>query len=194
MSCRSVLVSLSLVALGLRANAQRPPAPSSPPRPNDVMVGSTPATVIPLVNFVPDLLAIDGQFECGTREAMGANLTSVSASFPSAADTRETVVVMFDSTRRIVRVAERRGPPLRPAVPLGQEARATPSQIAAAARAVRSTTITLDYSQGRAILANRGGGFPDQMAMGSADVAGSLDQLGRPLDRAGRVLEQCAGK
>lgn len=194
MSRRSVFVSLSLLALGVRANAQQPPATASPPRPSDVMIGSTAATMVPLANFVPDLPAIGGQFECGTREAMGSNLSSVSASFPSAADTRETVVVMFDSTRTIVRVAERRGPPLRLAVPKGQEANATPAQIAAAARAVRSTTITLDYGQGRAIVANRGGGFPDQMAMGSADVAGSLDQLGRPLERAGRVLAQCAGK
>jgi hypothetical protein len=122
---------------------------------------------------------------------MAPNTITLSAAFPTRADTKATVVVFIDSTGKITRYAERRGPPIRPAVPPGLESSASPAQVAAAAAAVRSTTITLDYDQRRATVANRGGGRPDQMVLADVDAVATLPKLGRPLARAARVLAQC---
>jgi hypothetical protein len=158
----------------------------------DVFVGtSTREAAVTLADFQPDLQAVDGPFECGSREVMGPNSISVSSAFPSWAQTKATVVVFVDSTGKTIRYAERRGPPIRPDVPPGQEAHATAAQVAAAVAAVRSTTITLDYVRGRATVANRGGGRPDQMTSGGINVVGSMERLGKPLDRAARVVAQC---
>jgi hypothetical protein len=161
----------------------------------DVFVGtSTREAAVALADFQPDLGAVDGPFECETREVMGPNSIAISSSFPIRAQTKATVVVFVDSTGKIIRYAERRGPPIRPGVPPGQEAHATAAQVAAAAAAVRSTTITLDYGRGRAMVANRGAERPDQMASGGIDVVGSNEKFGKPLDRAARVLAQCEAK
>jgi hypothetical protein len=114
--------------------------------------------------------------------------------FPSRADTRATIVVDVDSTGKLIRYAERRGPPIGASVPAGLGPSATPAQLAAAAAAVRSTVITLDFRRGQGSIANRGGGHPDQLARGTIDVVGSMDKFGKPLDRAARVLAQCRVK
>jgi hypothetical protein len=100
-------------------------------------------------------------------------------------------VAIVDSAGKLVHYAERRGPPIHPVVPGSDEAHATPAQVAAAAAAVRSTTITLDYARNSGTISNRGGGRPDQVASGYIDVVGAMEAFGKPLDRAGRVLAQC---
>lgn len=173
------------------------PAPSRAPaetaaRSYDVFVRVPPAEAASLAAFEPDLPAVEGSFECGRREVMSPNMTMVSASFPTRAEAKATVVVFIDSTGKIIRYAERRGPPIRPAVAPGQESRATPAEVAAAAAAVRSTMISLDYGQGRASVSNRGGGRPDQSMSGAIDVVASMPKFGKPLERAARVQAQCA--
>ncbi|MEP6495356.1 MAG: hypothetical protein ABJF01_21900 [bacterium] len=157
-----------------------------------------------LADFQPDLPAVDGLYECTGREAigqdglgrqlLGPNAVSFSAVLPSRAETRVTIVVVVDSAGKIIRYAERRGPPIRPATPPGLESRATAAEVAAAAASVRSTTITLDYARGLATVANRGGGRPEQAVSGPIDVVGAMDKFGKPLDRAARVLAQCKGR
>ena len=143
----------------------------APERRTDVLVKVSPATQrsATLADFEPDLPAVDGPFECMGRdpigqsgigrELLGPDAVSFSAMFPSRTETRATVVVIVDSAGKIIRYAERRGPPIRTAVPSGRESGAS-AEVAAAAAAVRSTIITLDYGRGRGIIANRGGGRP----------------------------------
>lgn len=152
-----------------------------------------------LLVFHPDLPAVDGAFECTGNEQIGQSevgrrlfdpkAVSISAVFPSRAETRATVVVVVDSTGRIIRYAERRGPAIKPIVASGSVP--TAAEVAAAASAVRSTMITLDYRQGRAIVANRGGGRPDEVVFGPVGVVDSMDRFGKPGDRAARVVAQC---
>jgi hypothetical protein len=52
----------------------------------------------------------------------------------------------------------------------------------------------MDYRAGRATVANTGGGRPDERVSGPIDVVGSMEKLGKPLDRAQRVLAECAGR
>src|SRR5262249_136071 len=106
------------------------------------------------------------------------------------AESMASIVLMFDSTGKMIRYAERRGPPIRPM----SGGRATAAEVDAAARAARSTVITLDFGQRRATIVNRGGGMPDQMTAGAVDAVESMDKFGTPLERATRILEQCAGK
>ncbi len=181
------------------------PTPAPPPSgANDVLLRRPPSVggTLTLATFQPDLPAVEGGFECTGREAVGQNglgrqllgrtAISISAVAPSRADTRATIVLVVDSAGDVVRYAERRGPPIRPAVRPGFESQATAAEVASAAAAVRSTTITLDFARRRATVANRGGGTPEQLVSGPIDVVGSMDKFGRPLDRAARVLAQCA--
>jgi hypothetical protein len=174
--------------------------------PTDVLVPVSPRTVTSAspADFRPALAAVDGPFECTGREAIGqsamgrllvgADAIAYTAAFPSKSDTKATVVVMVDSTGKIVRYSERRGPPLRPAAnPGNSDARRSADALAAAVAAVRSTNITMDYRAGSATVANMGGGRPDERMSGPIDVMGSMQEFGKPLDRAQRVLAQCAG-
>jgi hypothetical protein len=153
-----------------------------------------------LFAFHPDLPAVDGPFECAGSERIGesgfgrtlfgAQAISISAAFPSRAETRATVVVIVDSAGKILRYAERRGPPIKPAA----GSAATPAQVAAAAAAARATTITLDYRQGTGIAENRGGGGPDEIVFGPVELVDSMDKFGKAAERAARVLAQCKEK
>jgi hypothetical protein len=175
--------------------------------PTDVLVPISPRTVTfaSPAEFQPDLAAVDGPFECSGPEAIGqsamgrllvgADAIAYTAAFPSKSDTKATVVVMVDPAGGIIRYSERRGPPLRPAAnPGNSDARNSADALAAAVAAVRSTNISMDYRAGRATVANTGGGRPDERVSGPIDVVGSMEKLGKPLDRAQRVLAQCAGK
>ena len=212
----NVLKTLGLLAACLFAACARsaPPAPASSPvsppavqpapSPADMLIPVSPARVsaTTLANFQTDLPAVDGPFECSGPEAVGQSglgrqllppdAVLYSAFFPNHSETRATVVVIADGAGRLIRYAERRGPPIRPAVPPGQESRATPAEVAAAAAAVRSTMITMDYGGGRATVANRGGGQSDQMVSGPIVVVGSMERFGKPAERAVRVLAECA--
>jgi hypothetical protein len=202
--------AIACYAIGLLAACARSSLPASSPSPAqpptggaDVFVAVSPATNRSgtLADFQPDVPAVDGPFECTGREPigqsgigrelLGPNAVSISAAFPNRATTRATVVVFVDSTGTPIRYAERRGPPIQSAVPAGLESSASAADVAAAAAAVRSTNITLDYGRGRGFIANRGGGRPDQSVSGPLDVVGSTDKFGKPLDRAARVLAQC---
>src|SRR3954470_12666035 len=127
---------------------------------NDVFVpvsrGDSSST---LANFQPDIPAVDGLFECAPpeligrsgvgRELLGSDAVSYSAYFPNRAETRATVVVFVDSVGKIIRYAERRGPSIQPKAPRGAEPTMSAAGVAAAAAAVRSTTISLDLRTGR---------------------------------------------
>jgi hypothetical protein len=129
------------------------------------------------------------------RLLVGADAIAYTAAFPSKSDTKATVVVMVDPAGGIIRYSERRGPPLRPAAnPGNSDARNSADALAAAVAAVRSTNISMDYRAGRATVANTGGGRPDERVSGPIDVVGSMEKLGKPLDRAQRVLAECAGR
>lgn len=198
-------IGLLTACVGSHPPASATPSAGPPATSIDVFVpaSSVRDRSIRLADFQPDLAAVDGPFECTGRnpigqssvgrEIVGPDAVSISAAFPSRAETMATVVVIVDSAGKIIRYAERRGPAIHPVVPGGVEAGASPAQVAAAAASVRSTIITLDYVQHRGSVANRGGGRPDQTASGPADVVGLMENLGKPLDRAARVLTQCKG-
>lgn len=174
------------------------PSPEPARGPTEVFIPvAPPSRSATLDSFQPDLAAVDGPFECGPsskigetpagRVIAGPDAVSYFGMFPNRADAKATVTVIVDSTGKIIRYAERRGPPLRPQ----RGATASAADVAAAAAAVRSTTITLDYRTGRAIVGNNGGGGPDQSVFGPVDIVGRLEKFGKPLDRAARVLAQC---
>jgi hypothetical protein len=162
----------------------------------DVLVGVRPSASdsVSLARFEPDLPPVNGSFECSAGERLSPNVRAVYAAFPTVANSRATVVVMMDSTGKLIRYAERRGAPIRPTIAPGLTPAATAAAVAAAADSARSTTITLDLSRARAAIANRGGGRPAQSVSEPLIVVVSLDKFGKPLDRAQRVLAQCDSK
>ncbi|MEP6618609.1 MAG: hypothetical protein ABJE47_04825 [bacterium] len=189
------LTTSGLVAATACARAPIAPAPSPESRPaaTDVFVAApTPERGrAALSGFEPDVAAEEGSFVCTNRDHLSATTTTVFASFPSAAKLRATVVVTVDSAGKLLRYAERRGPQINPTI----GPNTSPSvAVAAAADSVRSTTITLDYERGLAIVSNRGGGRPAQSVSAPVGAVASLDRLGNPLARANRVLAQCGAK
>ena len=200
--------TIALLAACARSNAPVvSPTPTEAAASNlDVFVKASPVgRVTTLADFQPDLAAIDGPFECGGREAAGESgimrtlfgpgAVTFSAVFPSRAETRATADVTIDSAGKIIHYAERRGPAIHPVVAGGgPESSASADEVAAAAAAVRSTIISLDFRRNRGRITNHGGGRPDESASGPADVVGSMEQYGKPLDRARRVLAQCQAR
>jgi hypothetical protein len=197
----------------LRAALTRSPAVAAfLESPSSTAIGSSPArsidVLVPvqgkaneansLVVFHPDLPAVDGPFECTGIEQIGATgigrtllgpkAVSISAAFPNRAEERATVVVVVDSAGNIIRYAERRGPAIHPVV---KGKVPTAAEVVAAASAVRSTMITLDYRKGSAIVENRGGGSPDEIVFGPVGVVDSMERFGKPAERAARVVAQC---
>jgi hypothetical protein len=205
-ACWAVSCVVGLLTACGRSNGRIPKSSAAPqPASTDVFIPVSPtAGSTGLAEFQPDLPAVDGPFECTGREPigesaigrqlLGPDAVSFSAVFPSRAEVRATIVVDVDSTGKLIRYAERRGPPIRPSVPADLESSATPAQVAAAAAAVRSTVITLDFRRAQGSIANRGGGRPDQIARGPIEVIGSMEKFGKPLDRAARILAQCRVK
>jgi hypothetical protein len=141
--------------------------------------------------FQPDLPAPDGPFTCTGRERSSPNVRTITATYPSIAESRATVVVMLDSMGKLVRYAERRGAPVRPQLAPGLTSEQIGAAVAAAADSARSTVITLDYSRARATFANRGGGRAAESVSAPINAVERLDKLGKPLDRAARVIAQC---
>lgn len=159
----------------------------------DVLVGvqASARDSVSFARFQPDLPAPDGPFVCSGRERLSPNLRTISATYPSIAESRATVVVMLDSTGKLVRYAERRGAPVRPHLEPGMTPEQMSAAVAAAADSARATVITLDYSRARAMIANRGGGREAESVSVPINAVVSLDKVGKPLDRAARVLAQC---
>lgn len=125
------LRAVACCATGVLAACARSNSAVSSPTPvptsdghSDVFVKASPATErsATLADFQPDLPAVDDPFECTGRdpigrsgigrELLGPDAVSFSAVFPSRDETRATVVVIVDSAGKIIRYAERRGPPI----------------------------------------------------------------------------------
>src|SRR4051812_34661740 len=101
--CPVMRNAIAIVAGALIAACARSNPPASPPAPaqtpvvrSDVFVRAPAAVrVTSLAAFQPDLRAVDGSFECGQREVMNPNTTSISAAFPTWAEVKATVVVFI---------------------------------------------------------------------------------------------------
>src|SRR5437763_1576629 len=67
-----------------------------------------------LARFAPLLPAVEGDFECGPIALDAPNSYGYAAAFPTQADARSQVVLIYDSTGTLKAFTERRGPPIRP--------------------------------------------------------------------------------
>lgn len=201
---RSAIAVITATAFSACARANPPASttPTSKPAAIDPSAHVTdvlskvepPAAATKLSDFEPDLPAVDGPFKCTGRDAhlaLAPNLISLSAAFPMEGELRATVVLLIDSTGNLRHIAERRGPAIRPAIPPGTPPAAVGALIAAAADSARSTILNLDVVTGRASVANRGAGRPNQSVSAPIGVIESMEKFGKPVDRARRVLAQC---
>jgi hypothetical protein len=184
-TCISVM--LATVATVIAVSASPAAAQGS-----DVFVPAATATrgAEALARFKPDLEAVEGPFECSSPEVMGPNATLYSSSVPSIADPRATVVVFVDTLGRILRYSERRGPPIRPDT-TGLSPAEVSKAVQAAAAEFRATTISIDVPGDRATVGNRGGGRADELVVAFPRDVMNLEKLGRPGERAARVLAAC---
>jgi hypothetical protein len=143
-----------------------------------------------LERFKPDLEAIDGPFECGRREVMSPNVIVYYSWAPTRADSKASIIVFVDTLSQIVRYSERRGRPVTPGTK-GLSPADVGKAVAAAADEFRSTTISVDIPGDRAVVGNRGGGRPAELVVASPRDIMNLEKLGRPAQRAARVLAAC---
>lgn len=143
-----------------------------------------------LERFKPDLEAIDGPFECTPREVMSPNVIVYYAEAPTVAKPRASVVVFVDTLGQVLRYSERRGRPINPDTK-GLSPAEVSKAVAAAAAEFRSTTISVDVPGDRAVVGNKGGGRPPELVVASPRDIMNLEELGRPAQRAARVLAVC---
>jgi hypothetical protein len=192
MTCRSLLglvvlatVSLSGASVSLDAQVV-----------HDVLTPSSRSVMVTLGQFQPDREAVDGPFECRGPEIQAAsilfphNALVYSAFAPTQAEPRASILVFVDSAGNILHYSERRGPAIRP-----DTRGLTPAQVGeavqAAVRATRATTISIDYIGQRASIHNVGGDQADQRVIARPDDVVHLEKLGKPGERAERILAAC---
>ena len=142
--------------------------------------------------FRPDVALTDTTGECAVQPSPTGGGRLVTMSYPDRATARAQVAVVVDGAGRAVQSSERRG-----LVVVHGRPDASPEErqrtFAAANRATRSTTITLDFATGQAMLANTGGGRKDEMVLGRVPDVLDRPALGRPGERVHDVLLRCLG-
>jgi hypothetical protein len=142
--------------------------------------------------FVPDVAPTDSGGECRITKLPGSsNATIVAASFPNRATAKMNVSLTFDSVGHLVRYGEVRGYTGIHNIPPGTTEAQRDSMMRAAQLATRSTSISLDYAIGQAILHNRGGGLPDHAVLASPRDVEGLAILGPIKERLVRVRKLC---
>jgi hypothetical protein len=142
--------------------------------------------------FVPEIAASDSGGECRLLKGPGtSNVTTAAASFPNRAAAKMNVSLTFDSVGHLVRYSEIRGFTGIRNIPPGTTEAQRDSMMNAGRAATRTTSISLDYSIGQAILHNRGGGLPDHAVLASPKDIESLAILGPVKDRLVRVRKLC---
>jgi hypothetical protein len=174
----ATLIAISASSLGAQATDVFVPAQKA-------MTGAA-----ALERFKPDLEAVDGPFECSPREVMRPNVIVYNSYAPTVAEPRATVIVFVDTLGQILRYSERRGRPINPDTK-GLSPAEISKAVAAAADEFRSTTISVDVPGDRAVVGNKGGGRPAELVVASPRDIMNLEKLGRPAERAARVLAVC---
>jgi hypothetical protein len=179
-----------LLLIAVSACAGRPGVPNDPGA--AVPMGAVAARTDPAAvdEFRPDVAPVDTTGECAVQPSPTGSGRLVTMSFPDRATARAQIAVVVDKAGRAVQSSERRGLVVVPGRP-----GATPEErqraLAAANRATRSTTITLDFATGQAMLANTGGGRKDEMVIGRVPDVLARATLGRPGERVHNVLLRC---
>jgi len=141
--------------------------------------------------FVADVKSDETGGECSLTRTGGSGATIASASYPTRRDSRMQVSITFDSSGRLVRFSERRGPTPFSAIPPGTPASQLDSLIKAADAKTRTTTISLDYAIDQAVASNRGGGKPTTAVLGTVRAIEKLETLGPPVAHLERARKLC---
>jgi hypothetical protein len=100
------------------------------------------------------------------------------------------MTITFDSTGRLVRLADRWGVTRVPST-VGMTPAQRDSTLRVASTATRSTQVMLDYVVDQAFAMNRGGGRPTDAITGPVRDMERLRQLGPPSARIERVRKLC---
>jgi hypothetical protein len=100
-------------------------------------------------------------------------------------------VAIVDTSGRLVRFSDRRGRVRISGIPGGSRAQFD-SAFAEARRTTRSSTVSLDYALGQALLMNDGGGKADEALMVPLRAMANDERFGAPDARAHAVLARCA--
>jgi hypothetical protein len=145
-----------------------------------------------LAQFTPALEPVDGPFECRAPASDGV-YAILGASVPSAAASRAELTVSVDSLGKIARYSERRGTSMRAVMRPGMTQAETAEAVRAANDTIQVTIIQLDFTKDQIMARNSGGHGPQEMVI--APIAGfeNADNLGRPAERATRLLAACSG-
>jgi hypothetical protein len=141
--------------------------------------------------FQPHAPSLGDVFVCGAPEYTASNATMIVARFPAEKNYRGTVAITIDTLGNLTRVAEYRGPPIKPDMRPGMSPAEVAEAVTAAARSVRTTTITLDLIQKLLMVRNKGGGVPDTGVIVRLSDHPDFGKLDDPEERARRVLAAC---
>jgi len=182
------------------APAPRTPTPSgatttTPPQQRDLLVSATESFTprsgdAAIQAFVPEVAPVDSGGECLVTRTAGSGAMTVGGFFPRRSASQTTMSVTFDSAGHVVRFSDRRGVP-KPIVTAGMTTQQRDSALRAAANAVRSTTISLDYAVDQAMVMNRGAGKPTDAIIGPVRAIEKLEKLGPPTARLERLRRLC---
>jgi hypothetical protein len=192
----AVVIGVACVSIASVAHAQAV-APADPGRaPANIrqleLIGPTGrGASIPFDSFVAEVESNEIGGECNSASPFGPNSTVVIANFPTRAAPLMNAVLTFDSVGHLIRYNETRGFSGARGVP----ATATPAERdsirAAQGAAIRSTSISFDYTTGLAILRNFGGRQPSVIATAPVAVVEKMPQFGPINERVERVRKLC---
>lgn len=193
-------IGLGLIIAGGIIGCHGAPGPSgaasaAPPQQRDLLVSATESFTprsgdAAIRAFVPEIAPVDSGGECLVTRTAGSGAMTVGGFFPRRSASQTTMSVTFDSSGHVVRFSDRRGVP-KPIVTAGMTTQQRDSSLRAAANAVRSTTISLDYAVDQAMVMNRGGGKPTDAIIGPVRAIEKLEKLGPPTARLERLRRLC---
>ena len=207
MSAHRVYSVLCVLLTGCTAAANQSPAPAAPapgapasgsPTGSAMMIRrvSGSESFVPRTDdasiraFRPDVAPLDSGGECSVFRTGGSGATMVTAGFPARLNPHTSVTIMFDSAGHLIRYSESWGA-RRVSYPGTFTNAQRDSVMRAAADAVRSTSISIDYGMDQAVVSNHGGGRPTEAILGPVRMIETLQVLGPQPVRLARVRKLC---
>jgi hypothetical protein len=194
-ACRSIVGQALVGALVFVVGCQAAPAPA--PVAATVQVHSETRVVARATQAQLDSFSFDVPLPrdtgvCVQRSVPAGVGRMLSVYYPDQRHAEAVQTVTLDSMGHILRFSERRGRVNFSGVRGGSPAQMD-SAFAAARLADRSSSLYLDLALGQAILANEGGGRPDQHLMVPLRAVASNPRFDQPLVHAYAILTKCEG-
>jgi hypothetical protein len=144
------------------------------------------------VRFHADVEPFDSGGECVEQPRQGSDSRVIySVYYPSRADARSVLTLVYDGRGRLRQTTEARGVVTVSGLGPNPTPRAVDSAFKAVQDTLRTTFISLDYGSSRASAVNRGGGRPERRVNGELDEALGSPALGAPGERVQQAAKIC---